>query len=286
MSNLGQRSSGKISSEAWKPTVSPETIDLRQRIQTETKAMKHRFSALQTMIRKKLKAKDIEPKDLASHIIGMYILSKEHEIMIKKASTLEDIFNILTKYWSFLDFSHLENIAHTYCRDKGEAIKKLDQYKRDVLKFCERRVSEVPQGSLRSGSYNEGMNSLVVVLDLEDPSLEHVLNLKEVIANILGQPASKLVLYDIGKGSVVVTYLITTSLGEELFAGKLLAQKQKDKLLEAKVISLEFKKKTVFSIHQQLKKGNPILCVMLMICYDNCNHTSVKLSRTHAQGIK
>ena len=93
--------------------------------------------------------------------------------------------------------------------------------------------------------------------------------MKKIIANILGLPASKLVLYDIimGRGSVVVTILITTWLCEKFLleatgTAKTLTQKQEDQLLEIKVVSLEFKKISVFSIHhQQLEKGNARLCV-------------------------
>ena len=272
-SNLGQKSNGNSSdsSEAWKQTLSPEIKeDLRQRIHAETKTMKHRFSALQTMIRNNLKTKNVNPEDLATHIIGMYILSEEHENRMEKASKLEEIFIILTKYWSFLDFSHLENIAEIFCNDKCEAKKELDRYKRDVQQFCKRRVSEFPPGSLNNGTDIEGMDKLVVVLDLKDPSLKHVLDLKEVIGNILGQPSSKLVLYNIGIGSVVVTFLIATSLGKKLFletngTAKTLTQKQEDQLLEINMVSMEFMEITVFSIYWQFKKGNARLCVNVIV---------------------
>ena len=265
---IGQNYSGNVTSEAWKPTLSPEVEeDLRQRIHSDIKRMRDKFSKLQTMIRKNIK-ENADHTDLAAHISGMYMLSEEHVTQVANASAIDKIFFILPKYWSFLDFSNLENIAETFCTPECEAKKELDQYKRDVQQFCERRVSEFPPGSLYNGTDNEGMDKLVVVLDLKDPSVKHVQGLKEVIANILGQPASKLVLYDIGIGSIVVTFLMATSLGEKLFleatgTAKTLTQKQEDQLQEIKVISLEFKETTVFSIHhQQVKKGNARLCVL------------------------
>ena len=215
------------------------------------------------MIRNNVK-KNADHKALAAHIAGMYILTEEHEKEVANASTVDEIFFILPKYWSFIDFGNLEDIAETFCSHECEAKKELDDYKGDVQQFCERRVSEFPPGSLNSSTDSEGMDKLVVTLDLQDPSLRHVRGLKEVIANVLGQPASKLVLYDIGIGSIVVTFLIVTSLGEKLFlettgAAKSLTQKQEDQLLDAKVVSLEFKGITVSSIHQQPKKGNTIV---------------------------
>lgn len=256
--SIGQTS---IVSEASKPTLSPETKeDLCQRIHNDIKRMRDKFSKLQTMIRKNIK-NNTDHKDFVAHLTGMYMLSEEHETQVAIASTIDEIFYILPKYWSFLDFSNLENIAETFCSNECEAKKDLDQYKYDVQQFCRRSVSEFPPGSLNNGADNEGMDKLIVTLDLKDPSLKHVQGLKEVIANILGQPSSKLVLYDVGTGSVVVTFLIASSLGEKLFlettgTAKSLTHEQKDQLLKANVVSLEFKEITVFCIHKQLKKGN------------------------------
>ena len=51
------------------------------------------------------------------------------------------------------------------------------------------------------------MDKLKITLDLKNPLLRHIRDLKEIIANILGPPASKLVLYDIvGRENVVVSY--------------------------------------------------------------------------------
>ena len=299
----GQKDDRSIISEVQKLTLSPEIEeDLRQKIHSDIEIMRHKFSALQTTIRKNVK-KNVDHKDFAAHVFGMYILSEEHQKQVANASTVDDIFNILTKYWSFLDFSNLEDIAKNVYHESDtekqieqdtEKEKKqgtgeqIEQYKKDVQQFCERRVSEFPPGSLNNGTDSEGMDKLVVTLDLHDPSLKHVLRLKEVIANILGQPASKLVLYDIGSGSVVLTFLIATLLGEELFMKTsntlTLTQKQKDKLLEVNVVSLEFKEVTLFSIHQERKSGI-INCLMHILQCDqygmSCNLALHLLATEH-----
>ena len=269
------------------PSLSPETReDLRQRIHSDTRKMKHRFSILQTKIRNNIK-RSVSPEDLATHIIGMYILSEEHKRIMKNASKIEDIFNILTMYWSFLDFSHLENIAEVYCSQDCDAKKELGQYKKDVRRFCERRVSELPPDSLNNGMDIKGMDKLVVTLDLEDPSLRHVLHLKEVIADILGQPASKLVLCNIEKGSITVTFWMATSLGEELFFNKSrpLTQTLEEELQEVGVISLEFKGIIVYQQFKKRKLGNQYdskinLVQFSMMCF-NITHIFCRISSRH-----
>ena len=209
--------------------------------------MKSKFATLQTMIRNEIIKGNTHHKALAAHLSGMYILSEEHKEQVGNASTVDEIFFHLPSYWSFLDFSNLENIVENFCSPECEARKKLEQYKRDVRDFCERRISEYPKGSLD----NDGIDKVVVTLDLQDPLIKHVLNLKEVIADILGEEASKLVLQNVGSGSVVVTYLIATSVGEKLFlessgTAKALTQEQKDKLQEVNVVSLKFKEITIY----------------------------------------
>ena len=214
--------------------------------------MKHKFSSLQTKIRKNIKA-NVNHEELASHVVGMYILSDDHEKQVKKASSIEEIFNVLTKYWSFLDYGNLEDIAVNLCCG-FDAEEEISRYGTEVFQFCERRVSEFPQGSLSNGTDDEGMGKLVIMLDVQDPSLKYVKDLKEVIANILDQPVSKFVLHDIADGSVLVTFLISTSLGEELFMKRTLTEQQKDALQKANVILLKFKGICVFSGHQWVKK--------------------------------
>ena len=220
---------------------------MRQKIRSDSQKMKDKFATLQTMIRNEIIKGNTDHKALAAHVSGMYILSEQHKEQVGNASTVDEIFFHLPQYWSFLDFSNLENIVENFCSPECEARKKLEQYKLDVRDFCKRRVSECPEGSLN----DDGIDEVVVILDLEDPLIEHVRNLKLVIADILGEEASKLVLKNIGKGSVVLTYLIATSVGEKLFlespgTAKPLTQEQKDKLLEANVVSLRFKEVTIF----------------------------------------
>ena len=236
-------------------------------MRSNVRTMKSRFSRVQSLIRNNIK-ENTDRKALAAHVSGMHLLIEEHEKKVADASEVDEIFYILPKYWSILDFGNLDDIVETFCSHECEAKKELDLYKGEVQRFCERRVSEFPPGCLSNGTNNEGMDKLIVTLDLKNPSLGHVRDLKKIIANILGLPASKLVLYDIiGRGNVVVTVLMATWLGEKLLleatgTAKTLTQKQEDQLLEIKVVSLEFKEITVFSIHhQQVKKGNARLYV-------------------------
>ena len=62
------------------------------------------------MIRNNIK-ENTDRKALAAHVSGMYLLTEEHEKKVADASEVDEIFYILPKYWSILDFGNLDDIA-------------------------------------------------------------------------------------------------------------------------------------------------------------------------------
>ena len=228
--------------------LSPETReDLYHSMYTDTKKIKRSFSRLQAKMRQNV----TNHKRLIAHIMGMNILSEEDEQEVKKANNTDDVFIVLAKYWSFLDFENLEDIIEHNCGKPEQTLMK--EYSEEVKRFCERRVSEFPRDSLCSDTNHDGMKELYIVFDLTDPSLNRIKHLKFVVANILGCPASKLVLVNIGGGSVVATFLITTSLIAKLICS--LTKEQEDALKAAQVISLKFQSRLIFDT--QVKAETP-----------------------------
>ena len=222
--------------------------DLYQVITNDVKTMKRKFSRLLERIWNSID----DLKGTVAYLVDMAILSEEDEKQVKEALSINDVRILLAqKYWSFLDYENLENIVETKCGDNEQKLMKA--YCEEVKKFCERRVTEFPPGSLSNSTDHPGMKKLIVTLDLNDPSLKHIKHLKVVIANILGCPASKLVLYDIEDGSVVVTFLVVASVGAKLFLTRLLTSKQEDVLREEHVISLKYESTVVFSTDKEME---------------------------------
>ena len=225
-------------------TLSEETReDLYQRVMTDTRRIKLKFSALQDEVWKSIK--DIQ--GLVRLVLGMSMLSKDDEEQIRK--TPSDVSIILTKYWSFLDFENLEHIVERKCSNAEK--KMMKEYKEEVLRFCRRRVSELPPNSLGSSSNTAGMKKLCVTLDLHDPALQRVKNRKMAIANILGCRTSDLVLQNIEPGSVLATYLVNASIGAQFFE-RGITTKQKAALKANKVICMRYDETvTIFSADGQ-----------------------------------
>ena len=115
----------------------------------------------------------------------MGILGEDDEILVKRADNTDDIFMVLMRYWSFLDYENFESIVVNMCGKDSKQIQEWSQYKDEVQMFCERcRVYELPGSSLEDSNKRERMNKLIVRLNLDDPVLSRIKHLKEVIANI------------------------------------------------------------------------------------------------------
>ena len=208
--------------------------DLRQRIHVDVNGLRYKFATLLSTVRQKIK----DHKELAAHVIGMYILSPRDEDMVKQAVCTIDIFFVLSKYWSLVDYANLENITQNenVC---GNVEKEMEAYSIELKRFCERRVSEVPPDVLKKfNNDQEGMEKLVVTLDLNDPPLNHIKHLKEKIANILCERASNLLLYDIGKGSILVTFLM---MGKSIFVKLPLTAEQIASFKKECIVALIFR---------------------------------------------
>ena len=207
--------------------------DLHQRIHADVNRLRLKFANLQSTVRHKVK----DHKELAAHVIGMYILGPHDEEKVTQAVCTNEIFNVLSKYWSLIDFSNLESITQNeeVC---GNVKQEMEAYKAEVERFCERRVSEVPPDVLKNNTDQENMEKLVITLDLNDAPLKNIKYLKEKIANILCKRASDLLLYDVGKGSVLVTLLL---LGKNAFVKLPLTADQITTFKEEHVVVLIFR---------------------------------------------
>lgn len=213
-----------------------ETEDLRYRINTDVEKMKFNFATLQTNVRQKIG----DHKDLATHVLGMDILSADDAELVGNATSTNEVFNIISKYWSFIDYDILKNIADTFLSHCHDHEQEMSKYNELLRQFCERRISELPLNFLSTGTDAEEAEKAIVILNMKDPSLEKIRDVKAAIADILNKPPSKFTIYDIGPGSVILTLLVGAEM-IEMFEKTVLSEEQVDKLQKINVASLNFR---------------------------------------------
>jgi hypothetical protein len=139
----------------------------------------------------------------------------------QKASLVDDIFLLLNKHTSFLDYHILYlSIAAKYKIDideeKTEYLKHLKEYV-NKHRICD-LVNDIPNMCKHCDQFPDKSKTLVLKLNIKmSCKFAEVLTLKSAVARILGFHPSALKLISIKRGSVLVTFLIPGSAAEYIF---------------------------------------------------------------------
>ena len=208
--------------------------DLHHRIKKDFEKIKLTFANLQTRVQETIE----DHKNLAAHVAGIDILSAHDEELVGKATSTNEIFGILKKYWSFIDYTILENLAISVSSD--DLNQEMKEYDELLKQFCQSRISDLPPDFLSTSTDTEGAEKVIVTLNMNDPSIQHVKDIKGEIAAVLNKQPSQLILYHIKRGSVIITILIGAAM-EHVLKNTVLTEEQVDTLKKKHVVSLTFR---------------------------------------------
>ena len=145
-------------------------------------------------------------------------LLDEHSGEIKEAKSIAEIFIILTPYWNYLNYEILEYIIIQHGTSENQ--KKLEDYKDNLKKFCERRIFELP--FLENGSDIDktfpNQEKFAVKLDrTERIKRKELLQIRTQIAKILHLNVAALVICSVDRGCVQLTFLIPKFIAQDIF---------------------------------------------------------------------
>ncbi len=195
--------------------------DVKQQLRRDYKAIGKKYASYVRCIRMSPQVKNVSAKDLYSFLLSLpfeYDQSTAHEL--KKAKTVEDIFNALENYFSFWDHEIFRSLMEEYGLDersneKLQYVKHFDSYirKHNVSEF----VAINPQ--LAKHAKDSKRVTLKFDIDAVHCGLDKVSELKLVVANSLNLRPSALRLLSIQEGCVEVTYLIPAPKADAIFTG-------------------------------------------------------------------
>lgn len=203
-------------SSVEKLTQKQETLQFQ--IEVDVDNIQGEFAALQTTIRRSLR-ETVSVTDVVAHVIGYGVLEGDKEKLEEKKS-LDEVFNLLTKYWSFLDCLLLRSIVEMYGSDEDH--KRMAEYQEKLQNFCNKRVSEIPKETLLLNNssvaqiQSNACMQMTVKLNMSDPRLSAIKEIKKNICKILKVSPAKMVIKEIKEGCVEVTYFILESVSEVL----------------------------------------------------------------------
>ena len=142
----------------------------------------------------------------------------------EKLSNVYDVITKLRDFTSFLECHFFEDIVHHFKIDKTQEDLKYPEKLREYIK--KHTVSEFteirPEIRTVLSKYTDDTKELVIVLDVQQLhacQMSDVMDIGQAVALIMNLKQSQLLIHNIGRGSVVVTFLIPAFVAECIFRG-------------------------------------------------------------------
>ena len=210
--------------------------------------LKKKFNTLKFKVRESLNEK-VSPQKIVAHVLSDYedicgnadcrttsLFSAADEEKLNDATSVDQVFQVLRRYWTFLKFEVLHSIVD-HCGDDADR-QRVEKYREELESFFnKRKVSEVPEGLMSTNSIDEMHDKVVIKLDKEDPPWKAITDIEFRICEILGIMPSALLIIGIRQGCVEIIFTVPKHISQQIF-GKQLTRKQHEDFREASILSL------------------------------------------------
>ena len=220
--------------------------DLKHVTRVDLKNIRKKFVKLQSEVRESLRQVPLE--NIVEHVLGYVEVfespesGKKEQLLpeenLRHATSTDKLLSILQKKWNFLECDMLISIVEQ-CGDET-VCRKVKEYHNDLKEFFEtRKLSEVPEG-LSLATADETCEPVVMKLDLIDPTLKEIKDLKSKVCEILEIMPSTLLIADIRQGCIEITFLIPVHVSKFVF-GKPFTDVQREAFRAASVLKFTWR---------------------------------------------
>ena len=237
-----------VSSETTSAETSVHHFHLEAQRQHETKEVMTAFASLVGKTCKSIKKK-VTLEEFTLWLKQLQALSPCSESTpgllaqqideISQAGSMEQVFHILSDYWSWYNYYLLEKIINEYGDEKDR--QRLDSFKKDFSIFAQNRIVEFAQYPMTFGTAADDGKTRVPLLFKVDRSWDsvHINQLTEIhrnLASILGVNPHTLYLASIQKGCILMKFLIPSLVARAVFP---LSASQKESLAATNITLVE-----------------------------------------------
>ena len=223
--------------------------ELLLRLNHESETMRNSFAKLVTRTQMQLRHSETTIGDLRTLFI-------EHEMeelanRVESTDTIPMVLNKVKRgnYWSFFNYEILESIITSCCKGT-HLIAELDDYVSEFKAYCQRRVSEVPRGSL-SGEHIDKQSIFKVKMDdsfhIQDTTLKRLKSIQYRLQKVLKMNPLQLV--DVEDGCIELTFRYFNNAMAKLFPW---GKEEKIALTEIGVQQLCYDKEVLLKINAAL----------------------------------
>ena len=209
--------------------------------------IKKKFIKLVYEVRQSL-GKKVPPSKIVAYLLSKYTISDVYDNAhyktislfsdadkkaLELATSVDEIFLVVRKYWSFLKYDMIYGIVH-HCGDhEDQALVKDYQEELEAL-FDKRKISEVLEVLV---SVDEDKDRIIIKLDKEDPSWKEITDLELKISALLGIMPSALLIIGVQQRGMKIIFTIPKHIAQIIFS-KSLTSKQRDCFRAASVLWL------------------------------------------------
>lgn len=262
---------GGASSKGTEGKIDPAVLsDLECILEQNTKEIGRKYAAYVDSLRSRIEAKGVSAQELQSYLLSL-IASNGQELTllsnkkpeIEGCTTVKAIFNLLTtKCASFLNYDIFQSILEYYKITMDiEELKYQDHLKAYLHQHKISKFFKINPKLKKK--YPKGTEKLILKCDIKTTcKLAKVVELKKVLAEILGVIPSALEIVDIKDGCVLVLFRIPASVGNFLFVepSKELSSQQQDKFRAASVKWVKYRGQLHFGKEKttQTRPGNQL----------------------------
>lgn len=226
--------------------------DFQYVIKRDLEELGKKFITLKREVRESLKKK-VSPEEIVSHVLSDYedicqdirqntdkkpmsLFSDDVEKKLNSATSVDQVFQTLKNFWSFLKCDILYSIVD-HCGDDTDRIK-VEKYQEELRRFFNnRKVSEVPEELMLSSFIDETRDKMLIKLDKDNPPWSDITDLEYRICKILGIMPSALLIIGVRQGCVEITFSIPKHISQLIFSEPL-SRDQQDSFREASVLKI------------------------------------------------
>ena len=181
----------------------------------EARKLAAEFGKVVTSTLQSLENAEVKPCSLATHLLGLPVYQTVHTkecflsnvgTELQKAKTLTDIFQILSRFWSFIDFELLKNVIEQFKLDDQQ----INTYLEKLKRFGETWIGKPTQ---LNDNHMTDYVRLGIDVDVKTPNWLKQYNVfKAKISEAFNLRVYSLRLFKVVKGCVKFVFLIPASL--------------------------------------------------------------------------
>ena len=219
-----------------------ERRHLEARLRMDSQVIITKFCSLRSSFYESLLDREIPVKRLTTHMRAIEAFAaphlsqsifEEHKQQLKKATCIEDAFEVLDEYCSFFNYGIVEFMIGKLGTEKDQ--QNLQEYKDDFAHYAQRRLFECP--SKISSKCQDGQVEFHMKLDskYEKYSLEDMIEFQITLCKILQMSIHVARLCEVGKGCIELIYQIPLFVQQTVFP---LSVEQETTLFNLGILSL------------------------------------------------